>query len=84
MRGFDADKKIRGRKRHIATDKLDPERMNRIIPVGTMGKGISLRVRSLGQNSRIVKQIETPRPPHSIMRRPSADREGKHVTHGAT
>ncbi|MFC3637529.1 hypothetical protein ACFONL_09100, partial [Camelimonas fluminis] len=49
-----------------------------------MGKAISLRVQNLGQNPKVVKQIETPHPPDPIMRRPRAEREEKRVTHGAT
>ena len=49
-----------------------------------MGQAISLRVSSLRANARkVVKQIETPRPPDPIMRRPCADREEKRVTHGS-
>lgn len=33
---------------------------------------------------RVAQQIETPRSPDPIMRRPGADREEKRVTHGAT
>ena len=56
--------------------------MSRIVPVGTIGKAISLRVQSLQVNSfKVVKQIETPRLPDPIMRRPRADREEKRVTH---
>jgi len=59
-----------------------PERVSRIVPVGTIGKAISLRVQSLQVNSfKVVKQIETPRLPDPIMRRPRADREEKRVTH---
>jgi hypothetical protein len=50
--------------------------------VGTTGKAISLRVQSLQVNAfNVVKQIETPRLPDPIMRRPCADREEKRVTH---
>jgi len=56
--------------------------VSRIVPVGTIGKAISLRVQSLQVNSfKVVKQIETPRLPDPIMRRPRADREEKRVTH---
>lgn len=59
--------------------------MNRIVPVGTMGKAISLRVQSLaGSTRKVVKQIETPCLPNPSMRRLYADREEKRVTHGAT
>jgi hypothetical protein len=48
-----------------------------------MGETISLRVWSLGAASpKVAKQIETPRLPDPIMRRPRADREEKRVTHG--
>ena len=61
-----------------------PERVTQIVPVGTMGKVISLRVLSLWSQARkVVKQIETPRPPDPIMRRPCADREEKRVTRGS-
>jgi len=56
--------------------------VNRIVPVGTMGKTISLRVQSLRAKARkVVKQIGTPCLPDPIMRRPCADREEKRVTH---
>ncbi len=46
-----------------------------------MGKAISLRVQSLrAQARKVVKQIETPRSPDPIMRRPCADREEKRAT----
>ena len=49
-----------------------------------MGEAISLRVRNLRAASpKVVRQIETPRPPDPIMRRPRADREEKRVTHGS-
>jgi hypothetical protein len=55
-----------------------------MVPVGTMGEAISLRVSNLGAQARkVVKQIETPRPPNPIMRRPCADREEKRVTRGS-
>ena len=58
--------------------------MNRIVPVGTMGEAISLRVPNLRAKARkVVKQIETPRPPDPILRRPCADREEKRVTRGS-
>ena len=58
--------------------------MNRIVPVGTMGQAISLRASSLRTKARkVVKQIETPRSPDPIMRRPCADREEKRVTRGS-
>ena len=48
-----------------------------------MGEAISLRVPNLrAQARKVVKQIETPRPPDPIMRRPCADREEKRVTRG--
>jgi hypothetical protein len=46
--------------------------------MGTMDEVISLRVR----NRMVARQIETPRPPDPILRRPCADREEKRVTHG--
>jgi hypothetical protein len=50
-----------------------------------MGEVISLRVPNLQvQAGKVVKQIETPRSPDPIMRRPCADREEKRVTPGAT
>jgi len=53
--------------------------------MGTMGQAISLSVQNLrAQTRKVVKQIETPRPPDPIMRRLSADHEEKRVTHGAT
>ena len=58
--------------------------MTRIVPVGTMGKVISLRVQSLRASARkVVGQIETPCSPDPIMRRPCADREEKRVTRGS-
>ena len=49
-----------------------------------MGEAISLRVLNLRANARkVVKQIETPRSPDPIMRRPCADREEKRVTRGS-
>ena len=58
--------------------------MNRIVPVGTMGEAISLRVQSLRVQARkVVNQIETPCSPDPIMRRPCADREEKRVTRGS-
>lgn len=48
-----------------------------------MDEVISLRVPSLRvKTGKVVKQIETPRPPDPNMRRPSVDREEKRVTHG--
>jgi hypothetical protein len=42
-----------------------------VVPVGTKGKAISLRVWSLpAQAVKVVKQIETPYLPDPIMRRP--------------
>ena len=48
-------------------------RVNRIVPVGTMGEAIPLRTRSQqGSNApKVVKQIGTPRSPDPIMRRPA-------------
>ncbi len=58
--------------------------MTRIVPVGTMGEAISLRVQSLRASARkVVGQIETPCSPDPIMRRPCADREEKRVTRGS-
>jgi hypothetical protein len=52
-------------------------------PVGTIGRAISLRVRSpKAQAIEVVKQIGTPYLPDPIMRRPRADREEKRVIHG--
>ena len=68
-------------KQHARTS---PERVIRIVPVGTMGEAISLRVPNLQANARkVVRQIETPRSPDPIMRRPCADREEKRVTRGS-
>jgi hypothetical protein len=48
-----------------------------------MDKVISLRVRNRRQQCfQVAGQIETPRPPDPILRRPCADREEKRVTHG--
>jgi len=50
-----------------------------------MGEAISLRVRSRRAAlpaPKVAGQIETPRPPDPIMRRPCANREEKRVTHG--
>jgi hypothetical protein len=56
--------------------------VERIVPVGTMGKTISLRVQSLRAAAcKVVVQIGTPCLPDPIMRRPCADREEKRVTH---
>jgi hypothetical protein len=58
--------------------------VNRIVPVGTKGKAISLRTSNLwAQDRKVAKQIETPRSPDPIMRRPRADREEKRVTRGS-
>lgn len=56
--------------------------MKRIVPVGTKGKTISLRVSNLYAERlrKVVKQIETPCLPDPIMRQPCADREEKRVT----
>ena len=53
--------------------------------MGTMGEVISLRVRNrrAAMPRKVAGQIETPRPPDPIMRRPCADREEKRVTHGS-
>jgi hypothetical protein len=54
-----------------------------IVPMGTMGVAIPLRV--LVAATRVadaVRQIGTPRSPDPIMRRPRADREEKRETHG--
>jgi hypothetical protein len=53
----------------------------RIVPVGTKGNAISLRVSSEENACKIVKQIETPRLTDPVMLRPGADREEKRVTH---
>ena len=58
--------------------------MNQVVPVGTMGKAISLAGTILGEFSKVVQQIETPRSPDPIMRRLRADPEEKRVTRGAT
>src|SRR3546814_6302777 len=64
-------------------EKNLPERVNRIVPVGTTGQATSLRVQSLRALARkVVKQIEAPRSPDPIMRRPCADCEEKRVTYG--
>ena len=55
-----------------------------IVPVGTMGKAISLAGTILAEFSKVVQQIETPRSPDPIMRRLRADREEKRVTRGTT
>lgn len=48
-----------------------------------MGEAISLRVRNRTQQCvQVAGQIETPRPPDPILRRPCADREEKRVTRG--
>ena len=51
-----------------------------------MDEVISLRVRNrmiaLQRDLQVAGQIETPRPPDPILRRPCADREEKRVTHG--
>ena len=62
---------------------LTPAR-NRIVPVGTVSEAISLRVPNLRAKARkVVKQIEAPRPPKPIMRRPCANREEKRSTRGS-
>ena len=70
-------------KKEERTIRTSPERVIRIVPVGTMGKAISLRGQILGHTPKVVRQIETPRSPDPIMRRPSADREEKRVTRGS-
>ena len=56
---------------------------SRVVPVGTMDEVISLRVRNRRQRClQVAGQIETPRPPDPILRRPCADREEKRETHG--
>ena len=48
-----------------------------------MDEVISLRVRNRRQQCfQVARQIETPRAPDPILRRPCADREEKRVTHG--
>ncbi len=48
-----------------------------------MDEVISVRVRNRRQRCfQVAGQIETPRPPDPILRRPGADREEKRVTHG--
>ena len=48
-----------------------------------MGEAISLRVPNRSASAdQVVKQIQTPRSPDPIMRRPRADREEKRETHG--
>ena len=50
-----------------------------------MSEAISLRVPNLPATARkVVKQIETPRSPDPIMRRPRADREEKRGPAGTT
>ena len=67
------------------TPANSPKRANRIVPVGTMGEAISLRVQNLqAQARKVVGQIETSRSPDPIMRRPCADREEKRGPAGAT
>ena len=60
------------------------QRRNRVVPVGTMGEAITLRVRGrrAAVPPKVAGQIETPRPPDPIMRRSRADREEKRVKHG--
>ncbi len=49
-----------------------------------MGEAISLRVSNRTASAgQVVKQIETPRSPDPIMRRPRADREEKRVARGS-
>lgn len=62
---------------------LRPERAITIVPVGTMGKAISLRVQTLKAKAyKVLKQIETPRSSDPITRRPRIDRDEKRVTEG--
>ena len=62
--------------------KIEFRAAESVIPVGTKGEAILLRVQSLtAQVVKVVKQIETPRLSDPIMRRPCADREEKRVTH---
>jgi hypothetical protein len=61
--------------------------VNRIVPVGTTGEAISLRVQSLRAQTRkvveqVVEQIEAPCSPDPIMRRLCADRGEKRVARG--
>jgi hypothetical protein len=64
--------------------QTSPARVTRIVPVGTMGEAISLRVPNRSASAdQVVKQIETRRSPDPIMRRPRADREEKRVTRGS-
>jgi hypothetical protein len=55
-----------------------------VVPVGTMGDAISRRVRSrrAAMPPKVAGQIETPRLPDPIMRRPCANHEEKQVTYG--
>ena len=71
-------------KRQEAVTASLPERANRIVPVGTMGAAISLRVQSLRAGPQGRGKIETPRSPDPIMRRPCADREEKRGPTGST
>ena len=58
-----------------------PERVNSDRSRGDDGQGDLVEVQSLRENARkVVKQIETPRSPDPIMRRPCADREEKRAT----
>ncbi|RUW80942.1 hypothetical protein EOA29_21520 [Mesorhizobium sp. M1E.F.Ca.ET.063.01.1.1] len=66
------------------TDSRSPERVIRIVPVGTMGKAISMACTILGEFSKVGQQMEMPRSPNPIMRRLRADREEKRVTREAT
>jgi hypothetical protein len=70
-------------KRQEAVAAKLPKRANRIVPVGTIGKAISLRAQNLRASPQGRGQIGTPRLPNPIMRRPCADREEKRVTRGA-
>jgi hypothetical protein len=79
----DHDCSLRLRAKGEKNTANSPARAIRIVPVGTIDKVISLRVQSLpAQAGEVVKQIETPRFPGPIMRRPDADREEKRVTRG--
>ena len=74
-----------GLNRGVPVTTNSPGRVNRIVPVGTMGEAISLRVPNRRAKARkVVGQIETSRSPDPIMRRPCADREEKRGPAGAT
>jgi len=66
------------RKRQGGRNRLRLKKRTPIVPLGTTGKAISLRVQRPRANAgRVVKQNEKPRSPDRIMRRPCADREEK-------